>query len=358
MTIFSSNYESGLIPNGVYLNLPAEEYHADLSLSASGIKAICASPLTYWTKYLDPARDDESDTPAKALGRAIHKMILEGDAAFQNAYAVEPHPADYPGCLQGVDALREKCGELGLKKSGTLEEMSNRILDVDPGCVLWPVIKSDFLASVANGRKEVISVDVYQQCQRASAAIHANDSARTAFMGGLPEVSVFWRTPEGVPMKSRFDFLKPQALIDLKTFSNPNGAPVDSAVVYAVTRHLYHVQSFVYLQAAAAAKELIRNGCVYGDDANALQQFARVKEDPRFFFVFLETGTAMNLVVRECMQSRSNVMNLLWERGKRISEQSIQTWMDCMNKFGPDQPWVTNQPARPFEDEEFPLWAV
>ncbi|MBF0141644.1 MAG: PD-(D/E)XK nuclease-like domain-containing protein [Magnetococcales bacterium] len=358
MTIPSRNQELSVTPTGVYLNLPAEKYHADPSLSASGIKAMGASPQTYWYQFFDPNRVDESDTPAKVLGRAIHKMVLEGDEAFHIAYAVEPHPQDYPGCLQGVDALRTKCEELGLKKSGTLEEMSNRILDIDPECILWPVIKSRFQASMVGSDKEVISGETYKQSQRASKAINANDSARSAFMGGLPEVSVFWKTSDGVPMKSRFDYLKPHALVDLKTFSNSNGIPVDSAVVHAVTKYQYSIQAYVYLQAAAAAKQLIQNGCVYGDDSNALQQFARVKDDPRFFFVFLETGPAMNVLVREFTQSQANLMSLVWEKGKRTSERAIQVWANCMNNFGPNQPWIMNQPVRPFMDEEFPLWAV
>lgn len=358
MTSRSCNHELNVSPAGVYLNLPAEEYHADPSLSASGIKSMGASPQTYWYQFLDPNRVDDSDTPAKALGRAIHKMVLEGVDEFNLAYAAEPQPEDYPGCLQGEKALRAKCEELSLKKSGSLEDISNRILDVDPDCNLWPIIKRRFHASVAGSDKEVISAEVYKQCQRASTAINANDSARAAFSGGLPEVSVFWKTPDGVPMKSRFDYLKPQAIIDLKTFSNPNGTPIDSAVVYAVSRYLYYVQAYVYLQAASAAKLLIQNGHVYGEDASALQQFARVKEDPRFYFVFLETGPAMNVLVREFTRSRTDLMSLVWENGKRTSERAIQVWADCMNNFGPNQPWIMNQPVRPFMDEEFPLWAV
>ncbi|MBF0138615.1 MAG: PD-(D/E)XK nuclease-like domain-containing protein [Magnetococcales bacterium] len=354
---YSSN-EAGLIPNGVYLNLPAEQYHADPSLSASGIKAMGASPLTYWHQYLDPNRVDESSTPAKVLGQAIHKIVLEGADAFNRKYLAEARPEDYPGCLQGVEALREKCGELGLKKSGTLEEMSYRILDVEPSCLLWPVIKSAFQEEVAAGDREVLSKDFYQQCLRAKEAIHSNDDANAAFTGGLPEVSVFWTTEDGVPMKSRFDYLKPQAIIDLKTFSNQNGVPVDSAVVYAVSRYQYHLQAYVYMQAAKAAKELILKGLVYGDDTRALQQFARVTEDPRFFFVFLETGPAMNVLVREFVQSRGNIESLVWSAGGLIATRAIALWKACMQQFGPDKPWATNQPVRPFMDEEFPLWAV
>lgn len=340
---------------GVYLNLPEQEYHADPSLSASGIKDMVASPLTYWTKNLDPNRDDDSDTPTQKLGRAIHKIILEGSTKFMETYAAEPRPSDYPGCLQGVEALRAKCEQLGVKKSGTLEEMSNRILERDPECILWPVIKSEFLASVAGSEKMVITGDTYQQCQRASAAIIFNDSARTAFKGGIPEVSVFWKTPDGVPMKSRFDYLKPHAIVDLKTFSNTNGASVDSTVVFAVAKYLYHVQAYVYLQAATAAKLLINDGYVYGDGGNDLLQFARVGDDPSFFFVFVETGPVTNVLVRELNQFRAP---LVCEKGRMLFVNTIATWKAYMDEFGPDKPWIMNQPVRPFLDEEFPLWAV
>ncbi|MBF0098227.1 MAG: PD-(D/E)XK nuclease-like domain-containing protein [Magnetococcales bacterium] len=358
-TITRITQEWECIPAGVYLDLPAEQYHADPSLSVSGIKALVASPLTYWNQHLNPERDvEESNTPAKVLGKAIHKLVLEGDDAFSSAYLVEPKPEDYPGCLQGVEALREKCGQLGLKKSGTLEEMSLRILDVEPNCLLWPMIKASFMDEVATGDRETLSKEFYLQCLEAQEAIRSNDAAKAAFTGGLPEVSVFWRTEDGVPMKSRFDYLKPQAIIDLKTFSNQNGAPIDMAVVHAVTRYLYHVQAYVYVQAAKAAKELIRSGCVYGEGSRALQQFAQVQEDPRFFFVFLETGTAMNVLVRELAQSRGDVLSLIWEAGGLIARRAIDVWKAHMQQFGPHQPWRINQPARPFMDEEFPTWAV
>ncbi|MBF0584660.1 MAG: hypothetical protein HQL80_10580 [Magnetococcales bacterium] len=102
--------EMECIPVGVYLSMPAEQYHADPSLSVSGIKAMGASPLTYWHQYLDPNRVDESSTPAKVMGKAIHKLVLEGAGAFDNAYLIEPKPEDYPGCLQGVEAGRSKVG--------------------------------------------------------------------------------------------------------------------------------------------------------------------------------------------------------------------------------------------------------
>jgi hypothetical protein len=35
-------------PDGIYLNLPEDDYHADPALSASGIKKLLQSPADYW----------------------------------------------------------------------------------------------------------------------------------------------------------------------------------------------------------------------------------------------------------------------------------------------------------------------
>ena len=345
------------LERGVYLDMPFDDYLAEPSLSASGIKALMISPLTFWTQFLNPNGVDDN-TSAKSLGRALHKMLLEGYEAFQNSYAVEPKPEDYPGCLQGVEAIRKKCGELGLKKSGTLNEMSNRILEVDPECLLWPVIKSEFHESLIGGNQELISKDVHIQCLQAQKAIKANNAAKAALTGGLPEVSVFWEDEDGVPMKARFDYLKPKAIIDLKSFSNSNGVPVDKAVVNAVANYKYHVPGYLYTQAAKAAKTMITQGSVFGGDGSALHQFATDENDPRFFFVFLETGPAKNVLVREFIQSQPKVVSLLWESGKNKTERAINTWKSFMSKYGTDQPWRSNQPARAFLDEEFPAWVM
>ena len=346
-----------LLPRGVYLGLPFEDYLAEPSLSASGIKALMTSPLTYWAQCLDPNREDKS-TPSKSMGRALHKMILEGTAAFDEAYAIAPIPEEYPDCLQGVEALRAKCAELGLKKSGTLMEMSERILEIDPGCILWPVIKDEFQEELAAGNREIVSRDVYAQCMRAFEAITANDAARIAISSGLPEVSVFWKDINGVPMKSRLDYLKPKAILDLKSFSNSSGAPLDRAVARAMATYKYHVQAYIYTQAAKAAKAMILQGHVFGNNPANLQQFADQPHDPRFFFIFLETGAAPNVLVREVTQTQGDVVSMLWESGKRSTVAAIETWQVFMDKYGRDNPWRENQQARAFQDEEFPIWMV
>ncbi|MBF0341055.1 MAG: PD-(D/E)XK nuclease-like domain-containing protein [Magnetococcales bacterium] len=350
-----------LIERGVYLGMPHDDYLAEQSLSTSGIKALLASPLTYWTRFFGPDREDHT-TPAKELGRAIHKMILEGKGAFFNEFMEALKLEDFPGCLQGVKTLQERCGSLGLKKSGTLEEMADRILDVDPNAVLWPVIMRNFDAMVARNRKQVVKNEVVDQCERILKAVEANKAVHDAFTGGIPEVSVFWTNDAGIPLKARFDYLKPQAIVDLKSFSNSMDAPLDEAIAKAVINRMYHLQALVYLDAFSQAKSLIRAGLLFGEGVEplraSLDTFAQSKRHPQMFFVFAETGPATNVVIREIKASTHLSRSVLWDTAQKKVKRALDTWNSFMGTLGPDQPWYDCQPARAFFDEEFPLYGM
>ncbi|MBF0213029.1 MAG: PD-(D/E)XK nuclease-like domain-containing protein [Magnetococcales bacterium] len=344
------------IPDGVYPFLPHEAYHADPALSASGIKAMHVSPRTYWDRFMNPARCGDNDTKAKTLGRAIHKMVLEGPHEFAKFYACEPHPDDYPGSLISASDLRDKCGYLGLKKTGTIEEMSIRLLDSDPGLMIFPVIKNGVLEQAAKHGKEILKRDDYQMCLNAREEVQANDAARGLLESGLSEVSVFWTTSEGVRMKARFDWLNQDGIVDLKSFSNTQEIPVDRAVVMAAANRIYGVQAYIYLAAATAAKELIQSGRIFGGDLNSfevLHSFAERQDLPRFHFIFLETGDVNNVLVRGWPRE-----SLIMEASEAKASRAMLAWKENMRRYGASMPWGQNEPARDFYDEEFPLWAV
>jgi hypothetical protein len=58
-------------------------------------------------------------------------------------------------------------------------------------------------------------------------------------------------------MKARLDYLKPRAIVDLKTVGNPHGKPVAQAVNVALANYRYHVQAAVYQEAAADSARII-----------------------------------------------------------------------------------------------------
>jgi hypothetical protein len=52
---------------------------------------------------MNPARPPSFDSAAKQKGRALHKLVLEGEKAFAAAFATEPQPEAHPGCLVTLD---------------------------------------------------------------------------------------------------------------------------------------------------------------------------------------------------------------------------------------------------------------
>ncbi len=131
---------------GIYFDMPEDVYHAVRALSATGVKDLLTSPLTYWCKSpLNPDRVDV-DTQARANGKAMHIRVLAGKEAFARVYAYRPDPADYPEALDGAEALREKCRELDLRVGGKIADLCDRIREADPDVQLWPDVVAAFEA--------------------------------------------------------------------------------------------------------------------------------------------------------------------------------------------------------------------
>ena len=102
-----------------------------------------------------------------------------------------------------------------------------------------------------------------REVRQAAAAITLNAHLVRAFEGGVAEVSVFW-VEDGVPLKARFDYLKPRAIIDLKSFANQRERPVDVAIRAAIAEYRYDLQARHYCDGYVALCRLVRSARVFG----------------------------------------------------------------------------------------------
>ena len=79
-----------------FLTIPAEEYHAASRsrryMSSHNLAAFRESPELY--RRRTSGEIAESESPALALGRAAHCLILEGRAAFDEQYLVADGPVN------------------------------------------------------------------------------------------------------------------------------------------------------------------------------------------------------------------------------------------------------------------------
>lgn len=339
---------------GVYFELPALDYHADPSLGSSDIKRLLQAPPVYWFhSWMNPARPAAPDTAAKLKGRALHKLVLEGEKGFAQAFAVTPSREDHPDALVTLDDLKAKLRTLGEPTSGNKDRLTKRIRLKLPDVVVFDDVLKIFRAVVERDKLEVITKDAAREVRKAAAAIASNPHLARAFTGGVPEVSVFWEE-DGVPLKARLDYLKPRCIIDLKGFSNQRERPVDVAIRLAIAEYRYDIQARHYCDAYAALYSLAAQGCIFGDCPLNKGWHRRIVEPAhmRWTWVFHQTDGAPVSKGRELSPS-SPVLN----KAAREIAQAKASYRACVTQFGTN-PWADLEPVREFSEDELVSWLV
>jgi len=183
---------------GIYNDLPADQYHADQAYSFSAIKQAMRSPAHLKAWLTAPPEQ----TPAMRLGTLTHLAVLQPDL-FGSTTAVAP-----------IVDRRTKEGKS-----------------------IWEQFQ------VQNTGKEIITNDEREQltAMRDSVRIHP---AASALLGeGTAEVSVFNQCVEtGLPLKARMDWVRENAIVDLKTTEDASPA----GFAKSVSNYRYDLQAAHY----------------------------------------------------------------------------------------------------------------
>jgi len=241
-----------------------------------------------------------------------------------------------------------------------------QLLTLNPKAKVWDKIVADYRAQHLG--KEFLDAQSDRRIRIAAKMIMAHPEIGPLFHKGFPEVSIFWYCKKtGAPMKARIDWLRLNAIIDLKSFSNKNGKPVDSAIVTAIASFRYNMQHVIYDEAAQAARELIREHgpkvVQHCDDAVDIEliakrdewckKWAEQKDAPAFIFVFQQTGVAP--VTRGKKMPRVN-MGVFGATQAMVTALK-RTWIKAATQYGTD-PWLDLAPIEEIDDETIPLWAT
>lgn len=233
--------------NGIHYNLSPTEYFGMPGVSKHGLDILAKSPLHYWAAYLDPEKEPPKETPAKALGTAIHMCILEPER-FDKTYVQEPQPKDYPDALDTGDQYKEACKVNGLKVSGTKAELKGRL-------ILAGFKQEDFFDSVYDritAGKQVLKPQDMYACMKVSSRVRSNPTAKALFdpLEGKPEVSIFWTDEDtGVDCRGRLDwYLDYGTIVDIK--STLNAGPENFS--HSVLKYRYWVQAAMYMDGLKA----------------------------------------------------------------------------------------------------------
>lgn len=297
--------------DGIYFGLDETAYHRDLALGSSDLKRLYAEPADYWySSPLNPDLPPEETTPAQLVGKAVHKLVLEGEEAFAAAFVRRP------------DDLKR------------LDEKARKAL--------------------APGGEGILPGDDFDRVRIAAAQIAAHPHLHAAVTGGRPEVSVFWTEEvdgEPVRRKARFDYLKPRAVVDLKSVAPRDVAPFPAICRKAIANWNYPTQAAAYLQARARVAELAAAGAVFGD--HDPEWLDRVTGSNGYAFVFVFWSSSGAPLTWGGILSPGNA---IVDLGEQQVKGALWAYVAARRRFGLDVPWITPEPLAEIELDHMPGW--
>lgn len=341
------------LADGIYFGLDEATYHAQPRLSASGIRVLLQSPSDFWWQSaMNPLREPDNDTAAKAIGRAYHCRILEGDEAFRSRYCPAITQDEHPGALVTVEDIKAALTACGEKLTGRKADLIARLQAADPGAVIWDAITAAYAEK--NDGREHLPRHVWDRIQLAAAMIERHEMMGRVVRGGAAEVAVLWTDDEfGVPMKCKMDKLKPKVIVDLKAFANMLGKPFDRAVMTAFASGRYQIQAAVYLDAAKRIPDLVAAGAVHGDAPDWITAMGKVEKpyEPEFVFLFQQSTGAP--IARAYRLPREG---LTLDVGRVAAADARRIYRENMDRYGADM-WIDTAPIRDFDDSEIPAFA-
>lgn len=199
--------------NGIYFNLSEDEYFNENRLSSTDIRNLLKSPTEYWLNSNFNPLKEEKKSQVKFEGKLYHCLILEPEN-FDKKYKIIPE------------------GLTGNSKEAKM----------------W--------RSIQGLNHDLVNNKLYNDVKKNISYLkqHGQLLDCSIFKDGFPEVSIFWEY-EGIPCKSRIDYLTITRLIDLKTFSK-QGCDIDKFVAQYFFIYKVYVQLYFYTLAANFAKRL------------------------------------------------------------------------------------------------------
>lgn len=252
---------------GIYDGIPDDVYHADPvpggSLSSTGARKLL--PPSCPARFDHERRNPPASTPAFDLGKVAHALVL------------------------GVGQPTKVINAPDWRTKAAREER-----DAAYTAGLVPILEADY-------QRAVDMADAIRRHPLAAALLHPDR--------GQAEQSAVWRDPRtGIWRRARFDYLRTNLIVDLKTCETAD----EEHVRRAIHTYGYHQQAAFYLD---ALRDL------------------EVSDDPAFVFVFVEKRPPHLVHVVQ-------LDDLALATGDDRNRQAIDTYVNCTTSgVWPGYPW-------------------
>lgn len=355
---------STTLPDGVYLGLDFEDYLAQRGRLGSTDKSkLHQAQEGYWWQtpmnpYYKPKRAEHL-----VEGEAIHALLLEGLAAYEARFIVEPDPQDHPDALFTIPQIKAafERANIALTKTGSWvkEDWVAAVQSHLPHLTVWDAVYAAF-DDTRGDRKPVsarfdFEVRAMWECaldnDGPAAADLRNLLSTASQFPVLAEVSVLYTDPDGLRHRARFDKLLPTFTMDLKSVGNWSGRQLRHKVDGLIKDNGYDIQLADYQHARRRGFQMVLEDelrLVGGTDAQRTHLLAMANYDlthkPDWSWLFFQKP--------DCTAGRAPVLLPLKEAwagpyhrsGWRKRQRALALYRDCMERFGLAQPWSRVEP--------------
>ena len=329
---------------GIYFGLPESVYHADPSLSKSGICSLLESPETYWwNSWMNPNRAPEEDRSPIERGKLWHCRLLERDdfdLRYMKAKTRSEFEADGIAVLDTVSNMKEyleRCGE-DFKKSAAkplLSEWCSPVAEKRGDAIIWETYVNQ-MKDRDDGKTVIWSDQVWDDMLFAETVMQSHPYFSKVFHGGMSEVSIFWRDGQtGLPLRCRIDKLKATSILDYKTLGVRRGVSIDKAALQAIKYEKYDLQAAMYTVGVAMAVNMINDGTgvIEGDvDGAFIDDLRRTVEKP-FGFVFQQADRPCAIRGRSLSRTGSDMFTA-FGNGILSMQEGIRLYQDYRERYG------------------------
>lgn len=346
---------------GIYFSMPESVYHADPSLSKSGICSLLESPETFWwNSWMNPDRPPEESRSPLERGKLWHCRLLEPEI-FNDRYLKAKTRADFEAeglhVLDTVADLKdylERCGE-DFKKSSAkpqLVELCAPVVERRGDAVIWDAYIGE-MKDRDDGKTVIWSEDIWDDMLFAERVMQSHPYFSKVFQGGMSEVSIFWcDTETGLPLRCRIDKLKAGSILDYKTLGVRRGMSIDKAALNSIKYEKYDLQAAMYTVGVAMAVSMINDGTgvIAGDVDDAfIDELCQTPEKP-FGFVFQQSEKPCAIRGRSMERIGGNMFNA-FGAGLTSMQDGIRLYLEYRERYN-ERMWQDPSGMREILDHE------
>lgn len=353
------------IGEGVHLHLPFPIYIDQRALGSSDFSMLYADPASWWyASWWNPERRARMNrSAAQAFGSALDCLILEGDAAYKQAFTVEPE-SGADGWIRTPLEEKEALASIGVSTHGDYSAETRTRLLKQHGLAhrCWRLAHAKFVAA-KKSKMQHITKDEDRRLRHMAKLVDTDPDLGPGLKAGMSQVSVFWRrTPTGPLLRARFDSIRADATIDLKTMGNWSGSAPEDATFDAIFKQEYDLQFAHYHEAREVLRRFVREGRVHAwspsgegrkllaAETNQLQAIA--SEDRwRWIWIFYQVRSdnvgAERAPVLVPWWVWSDTDLPLMVDARAVIEKALANHADYSSRLGLTAGWSEIRPIRP-----------